>query len=86
MASFYRSQAGAEIDLLLKLPGETAPWAIEIKLGLTPKLQRGFYNAREDVRPQRCFVVYSGTARYPLAADVEAIGLRELAALVAGRA
>ena len=83
--SFYRTQAGAEIDLLLELPGEVAPWAVEIKLGMAPRLGRGFHHAREDVRPGRCFVVYSGTERYPLAPDIEAIGVRELAKLVASR-
>lgn len=83
-ASFYRTQAGAEVDLLLELPGQAAPWAIEIKLGLAPSLSRGFQNAKRDILPAKSFVVYSGTERYPLAADVEAIGLRELAGLLAG--
>ena len=83
MASFYRTQAGAEIDLLLEPPGAARPWAVEIKLGLAPTLGRGFHHAREDVRPERCFVVYSGTERYPLAPGVEAIGLHEMAELLA---
>jgi hypothetical protein len=36
-ASFYRSAAGAEIDLVLALPNQ-APWAIEIKRSLSPKV------------------------------------------------
>lgn len=32
-ASFYRTSAGAEIDLVLKLPGTHGVWAIEIKRG-----------------------------------------------------
>jgi hypothetical protein len=36
-ASFFRTAAGAEIDLLLKLPGQRAPWASEIKRLLAPK-------------------------------------------------
>jgi hypothetical protein len=35
-ASFYRTAAGAEIDLLLERPGGGC-WAIEIKRGLAPK-------------------------------------------------
>ena len=84
MASFYRTQAGAEIDLLLEPPGAPRPWAVEIKLGLAPALGRGFHHAREDVQPERSFVVHSGTERYPVAADVEAIGLREMTGLIAG--
>ena len=78
-ASFYRTQAGAEVDLVLELPGRGRPWAIEIKLGLTPRPGRGFHNARADIEPERSFIVYSGDERYPLSAEVEAIGLREMA-------
>lgn len=82
-ASFYRTSAGAEIDLVLELPrGER--WAIEIKRSLTPRLERGFHFAREDLAPARSFVVYAGDERYPLAPGVEAIGLRALSEEVAG--
>ena len=40
-ASFYRTAAGAEVDLVLDLPG-IGRWAIEIKRGLAPRLDRGF--------------------------------------------
>ena len=80
---FYRTAAGAEIDLLLKLPGGHL-WAVEIKRGLAPRPERGFHQARADLQPQRSFVAYSGEERYPLAPDVEAIGVRELAGLLAG--
>jgi hypothetical protein len=76
-ASFYRTSAGAEIDLLLQVPGGGL-WAIEIKRGLAPKLEKGFYHAREDLNPARSFIVYSGNERYKKADNVEAIGLREL--------
>ncbi len=82
MPGFYRTAAGAEIDLVLELPGGRL-WAIEIKRGLAPKLEKGFHHAREDLKPERSFVVYSGTARYPLAEGVVAIGLSELAATLA---
>ena len=81
LASFYRTSAGAEIDFVLDLPkGER--WAIEIKRGLTPKPERGFHVACEDLQPARRFVVYSGDARFPVSADLEAIGLRELAEML----
>ena len=76
--SFYRTTVGAEIDLLLEIPGHGL-WGIEIKRGLSPKLERGFHQARIDLRLNRCFVVYSGTERYPIQTDVEAISLAELA-------
>ena len=83
-AAFYRTTAGAEIDLVLDLPGGER-WAIEIKFGLAPSPGRGFHQAREDVRPNRTFVVYSGSERYPIAEDAEAIGVKELAAELAAR-
>ena len=79
LASFYRATGGAEIDLVLELPGG-AIWAIEIKRGLSPKLDRGYHSAREDLDPARSFVVYAGEDRYPKADGVEAIGLREICA------
>ena len=82
LASFYRTTAGAEIALVLELPGASELWAIEIKQGLSAKPRRGFHNAREDLKPTRSFVVYSGDQRYPVTDDIEAIGLRELAELL----
>lgn len=77
-AYFYRTAAGAEIDLLLHFPGEARPWAIEIKRGLAPKLGRGFHSACEVVRPVRRYIVYGGSERFPLGHDVEALPLVEL--------
>lgn len=82
-ASFYRTAAGAEIDLLLELP-DGKRWAVEIKSGLSPRLEKGFHFARQDLNPAKSFVVYSGDDRYPLDEDVEAIGLRELASILSG--
>lgn len=76
-AGFYRTSAGAEMDLVLELPGERL-WAVEFKRGLAPRLEKGFHHARQDVQPQRSFVVYAGQERYKLAHDVEAIGLAAL--------
>ena len=74
---FYRTSAGAEIDLLLTWPsGEQ--WAVEIKRSLTPKLERGFHHACEDLKPARKWVVYPGDESYPLAEDIQAVPLRGL--------
>ena len=81
-ASFYRTAAGAEIDLVLELPGQAGVWAIEIKHSLAPKLSKGFHHARIDLRPARAFVVYAGEERFPIAEDVEVIGVRELAQIL----
>ena len=75
--SFYRTSAGAEIDFILEISGQGV-WAIEIKRGLAPTLSSGFYRTYEDIQPDHCFVVYSGTARYPLRDNIEVIGLQAL--------
>lgn len=75
---FYRTSGGAEIDLLLELPGGER-WAIEVKRSRAAKPARGFYEACDDLKPARRFVVHAGLERYPISEDVEAIGLRELA-------
>jgi hypothetical protein len=82
-AYFYRTAAGAEIGLVLELPGGKR-FAIEIKRGLAPSLDKGFHHAREDLDPTRSFIVYSGNERYPRGKGIEIIGLRALAAELAG--
>jgi hypothetical protein len=84
-ASFYRTAVGAEVDLVLELPGGEL-WAIEIKRGLAPKLERGFHHARHDLSPARCFVVHGGEDRYPLTPEVEALGLTEMAKVLSAQA
>lgn len=81
-ASFYRTAAGAEIDLVLELPGKQGLWAIEIKRGLTASPGKGFHNALEDLKPRRAFIVYAGVERYPFSQKVEAIGLPDMAELL----
>lgn len=77
-ASFYRSSNGAEIDLILELPGNRGLWAIEIKLGLVPKAQKGFYSTIDELKPDKAFIVYSGTDNYPIGDGIEVIGLSTL--------
>ena len=79
---FYRTSGGAEIDLLLAWP-DGSLWAVEIKRSLTPKVERGFHAACDDLKPARKYVVYPGRAAYPLYPDIEAIPVAELARLVA---
>jgi predicted AAA+ superfamily ATPase len=78
---FYRASGGAEIDLLLQLPGGEL-WAIEIKRSLSPKLERGFYSACEDLAPSRRWVVYPGQERFFLKEGIEAISLSSLCAVM----
>jgi uncharacterized protein len=81
-ASFYRASGGAEIDLILTLPGRE-PWAVEIKRSLEPRLSKGFHHACADIRPEAKFVVYPGGERFKMSNGVEAINVAELAHLLA---
>lgn len=77
----YRTQAGAEIDLLLERGGE--PWmAIEIKRSTAPSLSKGFDIACTDLNIQQRFVVYPGTERFLMRYGAQAIGLLELMQLL----
>lgn len=82
-AFFYRTAGGAEMDLVIDHPGGER-WAIAVKRSLTPTLSRGFHQARADLNPHHSFVVIPREGRFPLAPGVDAIGLAELAAQVAG--
>ncbi len=83
-AGFYRTAAGAEIDLVLSL-GQKRLWAIEVKRSLTPQPSKGFWLACEDLKPDAKFVVYPGLERFPLKDGLNAIGLLELMSLIAAR-
>jgi hypothetical protein len=59
--------------------GRDRPWAIEIKRSLTPKLEKGFYLACEDIDPARRILVYPRTETFPLKESVEARPLKSAA-------
>lgn len=80
-AHFYRTAAGAEIDLVLALPGGEL-WAIEIKRSSAPKLERGFHLACADLAPAKRFVIYPGSERFPLDAETEVLSLVEIGKLL----
>lgn len=73
LASFYRTTAGAEIDLVLEKGQEII--AIEIKRSLSPKLSPGFINGCDDIKATKRFFVYPGDRRFSLGNNTEAIPL-----------
>lgn len=77
-ASFYRTATGAEVDLVLELPGNRR-WAVEIMRSTVARVPKGFRIALGDVPADRAFLVHGGDDRYPKGGGVEAIGLREMA-------
>ena len=78
---FYRTSAGAEIDLLIEF-SDGRLWAVEIKRSLSARVRRGFHVACGDVNPSSAFVVHAGGDRWPLSETAEAVGVHELAALL----
>ena len=75
---FYHTSGGAEVDLLLAWPGGDI-WAIKVKRSLSPKVERGFRAACEDLGPARKLVVYPGSESFPLGNDVHAVPLHACA-------
>ncbi|WP_228461225.1 hypothetical protein [Paracoccus liaowanqingii] len=65
------------MDLVLTLP-QGARWAIKIKPSLSPKIERGFHHACEDLEPIRRIVSYPGTDPLPLTNGIEVMSLRHL--------
>ncbi len=82
-AYFYRTSGGAEIDLLLELPGSQL-WTIEVKRSLSPKLERGFYAACEDIKPAQRWVVYPGQESFPIKEGIVAVSLGMLCGKLRG--
>lgn len=76
---FFRSQDGAEIDLLLERGGQPEV-AIEIKRSSAPRLDRGFSVACEDLGVRHRFVVYPGAEQFGLRYGAQAMGLPDMAA------
>jgi predicted AAA+ superfamily ATPase len=76
--SFYRTSAGAEIDLVLRKGRRTL--AFELKSSSVPRVSKGFWNALEDVSPDEAYVVAPVEDSYPMKGDVMVSPLQEIVA------
>jgi uncharacterized protein len=77
---FYRTSAGAEIDLVIEFSAKQR-WAIEIKRSLSdPSPSKGFYLGSEDIRATRQIVLYPGKETYRLNPKTEVMPLERLLA------
>ena len=83
-AYFYRSAAGAEIDLVLALPGGER-WAIEIKRSLSPTASKGLHLGADDVGATRVVIAYPGGEAFALPRGVRAEPLAQLVRTLALR-
>lgn len=74
---FYRTAAGAEIDLVIKMPSSEI-WAIEIKYGIAPKLGKHYSKTCDDVGARYKYILYGGEDEFPVGDDINVISLRRL--------
>ena len=72
---FYRTRAGAEVDLVLKLERRLLP--VEIKLGISPPDTRGLRACMADLGAKHGYVVNAGEGSVAIAPRVTMCGLRE---------
>lgn len=82
-ASYYRTSAQAEIDLVLEGPRKQV-LAIEIKRTLSPQLTKGFHLGFADIRATKGYFVMPDGEGFPLAPKIEAVPLREFVATMRG--
>ena len=75
--SFYRTSAGAEIDLILRRGRRTL--AFELKSSTVPRVSKGFWNALDDISPDEAYVVAPVKESYPMKGEVMVSPLQEIA-------
>ncbi|MCY4425596.1 MAG: ATP-binding protein [Halieaceae bacterium] len=71
---FYRTSAGAEIDLVIKMPSSEI-WAIEIKYGVAPKIGKHYRKTCDDVSATHKYILYGGEDEFPVGNDIKIISL-----------
>ena len=82
--SFYRTAAGAEVDLVLEQPAGSM-LGFEIKRSVEPRPSRGLLAAMEDLGLRKAYLVCPVRERFVLAPGVEAVPVEELPRLFGGR-
>lgn len=74
--SFYRTAAGAELDLVVETGRKKL--GFEIKFSAAPKVTKGFWQACEDVAVDKAYIVAPVRERYPFAEKVEVLPVLDL--------
>jgi len=74
---YYRTEDGAEIDLLFERGG-TIEMAIEIKRSSAPSVTKGFRLACDTLKPKAAYLVHSSDETWPAGKDVTAVSLSDL--------
>lgn len=73
---YWRTQRGAELDLLLMRKG--CRYGFEFKCTDAPRVSKSMHIALQDLGLERIWVVYPGTDRYPMHDRIEALPLRQI--------
>jgi len=76
---FYRTAAGAEIDLVIIMPSSET-WAVEIKHGVAPKIGKHYSQTCDDVGAAHKYILYGGDDEFSVGNDVKIISLARLMA------
>jgi predicted AAA+ superfamily ATPase len=76
--SFYRTSAGAELDLVVESGARRVGY--EIKFSSAPRVSRGFWQACSDLAIDRAYVVAPVRESWPLAENVDVISPLQLTA------
>jgi predicted AAA+ superfamily ATPase len=74
---FYRTSAGAEIDLVIEKNSKER-YAIEIKRSQAPSVSKGFHLGCEDIKAKKRFIVYPGKERFPVSKEITAIPILDM--------
>ena len=74
---FYRTAAGAEVDLVIRMPSSEI-WAIEIKHGVAPKIGKHYSQTCDDVGATDKYILYGGDDEFAVGNDVKIISLSGL--------
>lgn len=75
-AYFYRTQRGAELDLLLFRRGRR--WGFEFKCTDAPRTSKSMHVVTKDLRLEHLWVLYPGDRSYALADYITALPLRDV--------
>lgn len=78
--SFYRTAAGAELDVVVEAGQHII--GFEIKFSVAPKVSKGFWQSLKDVRPQQTYIVAPVQQRWPFAEGVEVITVGDIAGVL----
>jgi len=73
---FYRTSAGAEVDLIIELG--IRKYAIEIKRSASPVVSKGFYSGCEDIKATHRYIIYPGKERFPVSKEIVALSLPDM--------